>query len=336
MLAAAIPDTEQVRVNTLRALRILDTPPDEQFDRLTRLALRLFGVPIALVSFVDAERQWYKSISGIAFRETPRDASICAHAILGDDILVVPDTLRDDRFRNNPFVLGKPHIRFYAGYPLSASNGSKLGTLSVLDDKPREFSDEDRSLLRDLGRMAEQELLAVELATRDPLTDLSNRLGFVALAEDMLKTCRRLGRPASLFFFDLDNFKQINDTFGHAVGDEALSQFADILRGSLREGDIIGRLGGDEFVMLLAGAAREQSDRIAERIGHRLAVENEAALCRGYRLQYSVGHIEFDDRRHTCVADLLAAADAAMYAHKRASRLARPDAAALHAPRMTA
>ncbi|WP_020201677.1 sensor domain-containing diguanylate cyclase [Cupriavidus sp. WS] len=336
MPAAATPDTEQVRINTLRALRILDTPPDERFDRLTRLALRLFDVPIALVSFVDAERQWYKSISGIAFRETPRSSSICAHAILGNDILVVPDTLRDDRFKDNPFVTGKPHVRFYAGYPLSASNGSKLGTLSVLDDRPRDFGEEDRSLLRDLGRMAEQELLAVELATHDPLTDLANRLGFVALAENMLTTCKRLRKPASLFFFDLDNFKQINDTFGHAVGDQALSQFADVLRGSLREGDIIGRLGGDEFVMLLAGANREQSDKIARRIEHRIAVENQGAMCRGYRLQYSVGHIEFDDRRHVSVTDLLAAADAAMYAHKRASQRAAPAAAAWPAQSMTA
>ena len=217
-----IPGNESTRLETLRALNILDTSPEERFDRLTRLAKRLFGVPIALVSLVDADRQWFKSCVGLSASETSRDVSFCAHAIVSDEILTVPDTLADDRFHDNPLVTEAPNIRFYAGCPLTVPNGSKLGTLCLIDVKPRELDDEERELLRDLARMAEQELAAVQLATLDDLTLLSNRRGFSALAQHALNVCKRLNKPASLLFFDLNDFKQINDTFGHAEGDRAL------------------------------------------------------------------------------------------------------------------
>src|ERR1700752_1549332 len=115
MLTPALPADENTRLDTLRALNILDTSPEERFDRLTRLAKRLFGVPIALVNLVDADRQWFKSCVGLSATETPRDISFCGHAILGDDILLVPDAGVDERFHDNPLVTGDPNIRFYAG-----------------------------------------------------------------------------------------------------------------------------------------------------------------------------------------------------------------------------
>jgi GAF domain-containing protein len=126
-------------METLRALKILDSGPEERFDRLTRLAKRMFGVSISLVSLVDSDRQWFKSSQGLDATETPRDISFCRHAILGDTVFAVPDTLKDDRFHDNPLVTDAPNIRFYAGCRLTIAYGSKLGTLCIIDHKPRFF-----------------------------------------------------------------------------------------------------------------------------------------------------------------------------------------------------
>jgi diguanylate cyclase (GGDEF)-like protein len=319
MRAPALPDDEAARVAALRALNILDSAPEERFDRLTRLAKRLFGVPIALVSLVDAERQWFKSCVGLEASETTREISFCGHAILSDDVFLIPDASRDGRFHDNPLVVGEPHIRFYAGCPLKIPNGSRLGTLCIIDRDPREFGPDDVVLLRDLARMAEQELAAMQLATMDELTLLSNRRGFLALAMHTLAVCRRLGKPASLLHFDLDRFKQINDGYGHAEGDRALTHFAELLKQTFRESDVLGRLGGDEFAVLLSDAGRESVSAALDRLAAAVADHNREAR-RGYELLYSVGAVEFDADRHPDIGALLAEADARMYADKRSRR----------------
>ncbi|MFB0699917.1 GGDEF domain-containing protein [Pseudomonas protegens] len=322
MLYPSKPNNEALRIQTLRELNVLDTSPEERFDRLTRLAKRLFNVPIALVSLVDADRQWFKSCVGLDVSETSRDISFCGHAILGDQILTVPDAGLDERFHDNPLVVGAPGIRFYAGCPLTVTNGSKLGTLCLIDIKPRDLDDEDRALLRDLARMAEQELAAVQMASMDELTLLSNRRGFEALARHALGVCKRLEKPATLLFFDLNDFKQINDTYGHAEGDGALKTFADVLRIAFRESDVIGRLGGDEFVALLTAADHVETSAIMARLRDILD-ERNATLKRGYDIRFSVGQIEYDAGRHPDIEALLADADKAMYLHKQASKRAR-------------
>ncbi|MDT3420481.1 diguanylate cyclase (GGDEF)-like protein [Pseudomonas protegens] len=322
MLYPSKPNNEALRIQTLRELNVLDTSPEERFDRLTRLAKRLFNVPIALVSLVDADRQWFKSCVGLDVSETSRDISFCGHAILGDQILTVPDAGLDERFHDNPLVVGAPGIRFYAGCPLTVTNGSKLGTLCLIDIKPRDLDDEDRALLRDLARMAEQELAAVQMASMDELTLLSNRRGFEALARHALGVCKRLEKPATLLFFDLNDFKQINDTYGHAEGDGALKTFADVLRIAFRESDVIGRLGGDEFVALLTAADHVETSAIMARL-REILDERNATLKRGYDIRFSVGQIEYDAERHPDIEALLADADKAMYLHKQAGKRAR-------------
>lgn len=321
MQKPAIPSDEHTRIDTLRALNILDTSPEERFDRLTRLARRLFGVPIALVSLVDTNRQWFKSAAGLACSETPREVSFCGHAILQDDIFLIPDALRDERFHDNPLVTGDPGVRFYAGCPLTVPNGSKLGTLCLIDQKPREFDQDDMALLRDLARMAEQELAAVQLATMDELTMISNRRGFEALAQHALNVCRRLHKPTALLFFDLNLFKQINDRFGHAEGDRALCDFATLLKQVFRDSDVIGRLGGDEFAALLTDTGPAATTSALSRLDEALAAHNQLAQ-RGYELCYSVGATAFEAGRHPGVADMMRDADERMYAHKRAGRTA--------------
>lgn len=154
------PIDEAERLHALRALKILHTPAEERFDRHTRIAAELFHVPIALVSLVDSDRQWFKSRYGLEVPSAPRDAAFCAHAILDREVFQVSDTLRDDRFAENPHVTGQLRIRFYAGVPLTVPDHHRVGTLCILDHAPRHLSETQLGLLRDLGKLVERELNA--------------------------------------------------------------------------------------------------------------------------------------------------------------------------------
>ena len=143
---------ESKRLAVLHGYGLLDTNFEERYDRLTRLASCILGTPIALISLVDENRQWFKAAFGLNFRETPRDISFCTHAIQGTEVFVVPDARKDDRFSKNPLVTADPGIRFYAGAPLIGFKGQAIGTLCVIDRKPRsEFTTEQRQALRDLA-----------------------------------------------------------------------------------------------------------------------------------------------------------------------------------------
>ena len=144
MLIPPRPVDENKRISSLNGLHILDTPAEERFDRITRIAARLFQLPISLISLVDVDRQWFKSCQGLSVLETPRDISFCGHAILNEDALVISDARLDQRFSDNPLVTGEPHIRFYAGHPLHGPDGSRIGTLCIIDRQPRKMDASDR------------------------------------------------------------------------------------------------------------------------------------------------------------------------------------------------
>jgi GAF domain-containing protein len=147
------------RLDTLRSYEILDTLAEPRFDRLTRMAITIFSVPISLISLLDSDRQWFKSHPGLDACETPLDVSFCKHAVEHDEVMVVLDATRDERFANNSLVTGPPSIRFYAGAPLKASNGAKIGTLCIIDRVPRGgFSGQDRLLLTDLAAIVADEM----------------------------------------------------------------------------------------------------------------------------------------------------------------------------------
>ena len=319
MIPPAQPADEATRLADLHALAVLDTPAEERFDRLTRIARILFDAPMAMVSLVDAGRQWVKSGSGFPLRETSRETSFCGHAILSDEVMLVPDATKDPRFHDNPLVTGEPHVRFYVGRPLRVAGRSKVGTLCLMDSKPREFSDHERLLLEDLASMAEQELTAVSMATTDHLTGLLNRQGFELLASQSLRVCQRMKRPASLLFFDMDRFKKINDQFGHEEGDRALKTFASLLTKSFRGSDLIARLGGDEFVALLidspAGGLSEALNRFRQRLAEEGGHDGPP-----YELRCSIGHSEYDPASEPALAALMAEADRQMYEDKAARR----------------
>lgn len=157
-LRAPLPDDEATRLRALHDSGILDSPAEERFDRITRLARRVFDVPIALISLVDSQRQWFKSRQGIDAAETPREISFCAHAIHDDRVFLVPDTLTDPRFADNPAVIGDPRVRFYAGRPVHV-DGRRVGTLCLVDRRPRELRDDDVRALDDLAILVEKELI---------------------------------------------------------------------------------------------------------------------------------------------------------------------------------
>lgn len=158
MLIPAKPLDEAERIATLRSLLILDTPPEDRFDVLTAYAASQFKVAVALVSLVDANRQWFKSTCGLSETETSRDVSFCAHAILQDGILEISDTLRDPRFADNPLVVGEPHIRFYAGCPLVMKNGQRIGTFCLIDRQPKYLDEWERGHLQALAQVVSAEL----------------------------------------------------------------------------------------------------------------------------------------------------------------------------------
>ncbi|MBG7621437.1 sensor domain-containing diguanylate cyclase [Herbaspirillum sp. AP02] len=320
MIIAEQPVNEAARIDALHSLRILDTPREERFDRLTRLARRLFDVPMAVVTLVDVHRQWFKSCVGLGdATETSRDVSFCAHAILREELTIVPDARLDPRFAGNPQVTGEPFIRFYAGCPIKSESGFTLGTLCLVDTVPRSFDGDEQSLLKDLAAMVEQELAAVKLATIDDLTGVSNRRGFEALARHALASARRIGHAACMLNFDLNHFKQINDRFGHAEGDQALIDFAGLLMTSLRESDVIGRLGGDEFAVFLTNTTLADSDVVLQHLEQTVQAFNLTRQ-RQYRLDYCVGAVQYVPSQHPDLADLLRDADAAMYGRKKARR----------------
>jgi len=155
---AALPNDEEARLAAVYRLGLLDTDAEERFDRHTRIAAAAFDAPIALVSLIDRERQWYKAHYGFDFSETSRDMGFCSHAILGDDPLIVTDTLRDDRFAENPVVIGDPHVRFYAGIPLHAADGARVGAFCIVDSKPRTLTPAQIRMLQDMARLVEEEL----------------------------------------------------------------------------------------------------------------------------------------------------------------------------------
>ena len=213
-------------------------------------------------------------------------------------------------------VLNDPGIRFYAGCPLTVG-GHKLGTLCIIDKKPRDFGEEDINALKDLASMVERELQAIQLASLDDLTKVSNRRGFLFLAKYSLKLCTRQKIPATLAFLDMDKFKAINDEFGHSEGDFALTKFASLMKASLRDSDLFARWGGDEFVALLTDTTRQQAQETLERCSQSLAQYTQEAKL-GYAIAFSFGAVEFDPDKHTTIDALLADGDSLMYEVKQA------------------
>ena len=325
MPAVKRPDDEADRLAALLDLGILGTDHTVEFDIFPSLAKNLLSTPMAAVSLVDGERQWFKASAGLPVRETPRDYSFCAHAILApSETLYVPDAAQDPRFADSPLVTGGMGIRFYAGAPIIGPGGHALGALCVLDSKPREV---DPHLLEQLRHLAVGVGSALklhasvnklaELASTDALTGLPNRAAFDMQIRAALARKDHPGLQAGLLFLDLDGFKPINDLFGHAGGDAALQEVARRLQQAAERRATVFRFGGDEFCILMG----QMDDRSSLQL---LAARVHAALRAPFflnrhsvPLRTSIG-IAVGTPGASDAADLVCEADAALYEAKRA------------------
>lgn len=316
MLAPAKPKNEEKRLASLYALRILDTDQEERFDRVTRLAKKLFNVPIALISLVDKERQWFKSSVGLAVKETTRDISFCGHAINQDKALIIEDTLKDQRFFDNPLVTGFPNIRFYAGHPITSPSGENIGTLCIIDTKKRTLSQDDVTALTDLASLVSTEIASLELANIDELTNITNRRGFKRLSQHSLEVASRQNNICHLAYFDLNDFKLFNDNYGHTIGDKVLKIFAEQLKNTFRVSDICARIGGDEFVVLLTDTQLETANQAITRFANNLILVSKA-LRLPAEISFAHGVATYDKHKHINIEHLLDAADMAMFKNKK-------------------
>ncbi|MDH3194816.1 MAG: sensor domain-containing diguanylate cyclase [Hyphomicrobiales bacterium] len=257
---------EKDRLDALYSMELLDTPAEEAFDRITRLAKSVLETPIVVVSLVDESRQWFKSKLGLEADETPRDIAFCDHTIRQSHPLIVENALLDERFADNPLVTGEPGIRFYAGAPLRTRDGHNIGTLCVIDFKPRTISEQQLAILGDLARLVVDEMELRLIATKDSLTGTMTRRALFDAAGRDLARARRKGFDLSCAVLDIDHFKSINDTLGHAGADLVLQQVMDVCRRSLRGSDYIGRIGGEEFAIILQDISYSDVFDVLERM----------------------------------------------------------------------
>lgn len=278
-----LPPEEPRRLAALAAMRVLDTPREPAYDRIVRLAVAHFRVPVAVITLVDDDRAWIKASAGLAAAQFGRDASFCAHAILSDEALVVRDTSADARFRACPLVEHEPWIAFYAGHPLHAATGERVGVLALMDDAPRAFSAADGGVLADLAAMASAALQArverqshlavveeLAVARRDVLVDPYTRLWNAQAMIDLLARERlramRLRSALSVLAVRLEGYGRLCEARGRPQGEDLLREMARRFGRAVRAYDHLGRVGPDEFRAVLNPARLGEARLVAERM----------------------------------------------------------------------
>ena len=349
MIRPENPANEAQRLQALYRYRILDSQKERSFDDLVTIAKAVCGTSMAAVTLVDVERQWFKAIHGVEATELPRSESMCGHAILQpQEVMVVEDAQSDQRFHDNPVVVGEPHIRFYAGAPLLSSDGMALGTLCVFDPRPQRLQPAQTEALAALSRQVmvvmelrrfaldiqqhmlerddHERLLAEyhdvllaqnadlsEQSRTDALTGLPNRRAMAAALEAALVDAEGQRRPISVALLDIDHFKRINDVHGHATGDRVLAELGAVLRAHFAGRSMAARYGGEEFLVLMP-----DTDLRAAELQCELLRQAVAALPLGFPVTISAG-VAMHPAGHS-IDQTLQRADAALYRAKASGR----------------
>lgn len=337
MEPAPTPPDEAARNASLKSLHILETAIEERFERVTRLASRLLDVPISAITFLDGQRQWFKSIQGLNISETARDISFCGHAVMGSETFQVQDATEDERFRDNPLVTGDPGIRFYAGHPVKAPDGRTIGTLCVIDRKPRSLTPHQIEDLKDLAAMVEIEIKSTQLAAAqikmsveleeakkailvDPLTRLWNRAGGEEFLMRQHALAVQKGEKFCIGMIDIDHFKTVNDTYGHAAGDDVLREVGRrILRG-IRSDDFACRMGGEEFLLIVSDPQSTEAIAIAQRVREAIRATPVSIGKKEIPVTISMGLAYFDPAESTTCEEVIKLADECLYRAKQSGR----------------
>jgi diguanylate cyclase (GGDEF)-like protein len=336
-LSRTIASTATLKIANIHSLDLFYTPLEERFERITRIARRALQVPVAAITLLNEEKQWFKSAAGWGISELPREHGICRFTVEENRLVTIGDTSTDSRTAQSPIVVSAPRFRSYAGHPLADEHGNVAGTFCVFDLKPREFNAADRQTVTDLAAMTQRELLSdrlsdahSELTTKlsiarreammDPLTRLWNRRGASVLLKSAFDAADQRGTPLTLALLDLDNFKRVNDGYGHQIGDEVLRKVASRLISAVRNNDIVCRIGGDEFLILMCETDARAASQIAERI--RRSVTDAAVPTRDgtMTVSVSVGCTVRQPNDTSPVEDLLERADQALLQSKAGGR----------------
>lgn len=313
-----IPRDEDERLAALRRLALLEGEPSESFERIGRIARRVFGVRWAVVTLLDEERQWFVTRQGTEERwaqGTSRAISFSGHVVAAGRTIVVEDARADERFFDNPLVTEPGSVVAYAGAPIRSPDGPVVGVFCVAHDARRAFSAEELEMLEDLAALVEREIDTHYRACLDEVTGVYNRRGFVAIGRHALARAAARGIPLALAYLDVDGLKSVNDRHGHGVGDHALLAVGHALRSTTRASDVIGRLGGDEFALLLFDCTIAGADHVIAALESRFAAEL-ATVAPGLRIGLSAGAA--DVTPGASLEEVLALADARMYERKAA------------------
>ncbi len=271
MLLAPIPANESKRLASLRAMHLVNSPDEAAFDSVTRIAKAFFKVPVVLISVVDQDKQWFKSCIGLPVRETSRDISFCGHAIMAASIFVVEDATNDRRFHDNPLVTAEEGIRFYAGRPLFNHENMPIGTLCLIDSEPRSFSEEDKQVLDDFGRLAELALLSRQLsevqssflqaydeATRYDMLDarlnIWKRSHVLDLLQREILRAYHQHAPLGVLRIDLCEYQAYRAQLGEAEMAKLMTEFCQALTSSIRAYDTLGLFDEGKFIIALPNA----------------------------------------------------------------------------------
>ena len=297
---------------------ILDTGSEEGFEQILQLVERVFAMPMAAVTLIDSDRQWFKARRGLAVTETPRNWAFCHHTIAEADGLVVEDALSDPRFADTPLVTGQTHIRSYMGAPLRTPDGYQVGALCIIGNESRQFSAQDREILQRFSDIVVSQMALRQLASCDSLTGVLTRRAFDQILFDAVEAQRKgVPRDVSLALIDIDHFKRVNDMHGHGCGDAVLVAVVDAIAAALGPDAVVGRLGGEEFGILLESRDAGELAAVAEAV--RLAVAAARVAKPGIAVTCSIGLAPlipgFESRE-----DWFLAADTALYTAKARGR----------------
>ncbi|MDY7540018.1 sensor domain-containing diguanylate cyclase [Undibacterium sp. 5I1] len=325
---------ENSRIAALRAYEILDTQEEDEFTLLVKVAAEICNVPYAFISLVDKDRVWHKSAFGSAPQESARTKSYCSRAIQQDKMLVIPDISEDERTNNMHSTARKDGFGMYSGANLITPEGFRIGTLCVLDTKPKTLTEKQLELLLGLARQAmalielrkrtrdlnSAMIRLQQIANEDVLTGLATRRSLLNKLQIEVDRSKRFSSELTVVMVDLDHFKQINDRYDHAMGDAVLREIGSLIRSNVRSVDIAGRYGGEEFCIVLPRTDLVGGLKFAETL--RMAMSEKIIKDNGVQIRVtaSFGVATSIATNSTNGEELIRAADTALYEAKHLGR----------------